>query len=64
MLAYLFVYRDDLASGIRRLRREQLTDGKADDRRRLHEALQMLINACSGRSEKEANDCRTAAEKD
>jgi hypothetical protein len=61
--AYMFVYRDDLASGIRLLKKEQVTVGSADDRRRLNDALQMLVDDCNGRGEKEAEACKDAAAK-
>jgi hypothetical protein len=59
-LAYMFVYRDDLASGIRLLKKEELTSQTADHLRRLKGALQMLINDCKGRSEKESEECKNA----
>jgi hypothetical protein len=56
--AYMFVYRDDLAAGIHQLKKEKLTARSPDARRRLSEALKMLIDACRGRSEKEAQACK------
>jgi len=58
--AYMFVYRDDLPSGIRQLKKEELTAHSADARRRLSDALQKLIDACNGRSDREATECKNA----
>ena len=59
----MFVYRDDLVSGIRLLRREEERSKNADNRHRLSDALGMLIDACNSRSAKEAEDCKNAARK-
>jgi hypothetical protein len=58
---YMFVYRDDLASGIRLLRRKELIAKSADARRRLTDALRMLMDACDSRNEQEAQPCKDAA---
>jgi|SRR5712671_2478927 len=58
---YMFVYRDDLASGIRQLRKEKLIARSAAARRRLSDALQMLMDACNNRGEQEARACNNSA---
>jgi hypothetical protein len=58
---YMFVYRDDLASGIRQLKKQEMIVKSADARRRLSSTLKMLADACSGRSEAEAQLCNNAA---
>ncbi len=60
---YMFVYRDDLASGIRLLKKEELLVQSADARSRLRDAVQMLVDACNGRGGKEAEQCKNTAEK-
>ena len=62
-IAYMLIYRDDLASGIRLLKKEELTSGTPAHRRRVSDALQMLIDDCNGRSGKEAEACKNAAGK-
>jgi hypothetical protein len=59
--AYASIYRDDLSSGIRTLKTEELRAKTDDERRRLSQARQKLIDACNARDEKEARACRYAA---
>jgi hypothetical protein len=61
MSAYESVYRDDLWSGIRGLKTAELLAKTDDERHRLHEASQKLIDACNARDEKQAEACRNAA---
>jgi hypothetical protein len=61
--AYLSVYRDDLASGVRQLQKEGLITKSAEARHRLSEAQTLLIGDCSKRTEPEAQSCRDAAGK-
>jgi hypothetical protein len=56
-LAYLFVYRDDLASGIRILRDQAALSKTEDVRRRLNEDRRTLIEACKARGGSEAEAC-------
>ena len=58
--AYMFIYRDDLAKGIRLLRKEELRSKDSSNRQRLSNALRMLVNECDGRAKKEAQECRSA----
>jgi hypothetical protein len=58
---YLCVYRDDLASGIRQLKKEGLIAKSSEARHRLSETLAMLIDDCNHRTEPEAQSCRDAA---
>jgi hypothetical protein len=58
--AYMYIYRDDLAKGIRLLRKEQLRSKDSSSRRKLSDALRMLVNACEGRTKQEAQACRNA----
>jgi len=58
--AYMYIYRDDLAKGIRLLRKEQLRSKDSSSRRKLSDALRMLANACEGRTRQEAQACRNA----
>jgi len=60
---YLSVYRDDLASGIRQLKKEGLIVKSSEARHRLSETLAMLIDDCNNRTESEAQSCRDAAAK-
>jgi hypothetical protein len=60
-LAFLFVYRDDLASGIRLLKKEERTATTTDDRQRLNQSLEKLFEACAARLGKEAQECKKAA---
>lgn len=55
---FMFVYRDDLAAGIRQLKKEQQAAKSADTRHRLNEALEMMLEACNSRSEQEARACK------
>jgi hypothetical protein len=59
--AYEYVYRDELWSGIRELRKTRSLAKTDEERRRLNKALQKLINECNARDEKEAQACRYAA---
>jgi hypothetical protein len=58
---YEYVYRDDLSSGIRGLKTAELLAKTDDERRRLNEARQKLIDECNARDEKQAQACRYAA---
>jgi hypothetical protein len=58
---YQAVYRDDLASGIRLLKKEELVAVSSDARHRLRDAAELLIDDCSRRSEPEAQRCKTVA---
>jgi hypothetical protein len=58
---YQAVYRDDLASGIRLLKKEELVAISSEARHRLREATELLIDDCSGRSEPEAQRCKNVA---
>jgi len=60
----MFVYRDDLATGVLLLKKEELVAKSADARRRLDGALRMLLDDCNGRSEKEVEQCKGAAGKE
>jgi len=55
--AYLFVYRDDLASAIRLLKKQHASARSAEGRSRLSNALQKLIDDCNGRAEQEKQAC-------
>jgi hypothetical protein len=59
--AYESVYRDDMPSGIGVLKTAELLAKTDDERQRLKEARQKLIDACSARGEKEAEACGYAA---
>jgi hypothetical protein len=59
--AYASIYRDDLSSGIRTLKAEELRAKTDDERRRLSQARQKLVDDCNARDEKEARACRYAA---
>lgn len=58
---YQAVYRDDLASGIRLLKKEELVAVSSEARHRLREAAELLIDDCSKRSEPEARRCKNVA---
>src|SRR5579859_324833 len=58
---YQAVYRDDLASGIRLLKKEELVAVSSEARHRLREAAELLIDDCSKRSEPEARRCKNLA---
>jgi len=59
--AFADIYRDDLASGIRTLKTAELLAKTDDERRRLTDARQKLIDECNARGENEAERCRNAA---
>jgi hypothetical protein len=59
--AYQAVYRDDLASGIRLLRNEELAANLPDGQRRFQKVQKMLIDDCRGRGEEERQACNAAA---
>jgi HEAT repeat protein len=56
--AYEYIYRDDLASGIRGLQTAELLAKTDNQRRRLLEARQKLIEACNSGDEEEAQKCK------
>ncbi len=58
---YQAVYRDDLALGIRLLKKEELVAISSDARHRLREAAELLFDDCSKRSETEARRCKNVA---
>jgi len=58
-VAYLFVYRDDLAGGIRLLQRQEKIASSELARQRLSTTIQMLKEDCDGRTPKEVRACRT-----
>jgi hypothetical protein len=60
--AYLFVYRDDLAMGIRILKREELIAKSESDRAGLREALKILTDDCRSRAEQDAESCKSATQ--
>lgn len=61
-LTYLFVYRDDLAEGIRNLKQQE--NVSQDPRRtRLAEAEKVLLDACKARGKPAEQECNVAAEK-
>ena len=59
--AYEYVYRDDLSSGIRGLKTATRLAKTDDERRRLNEALQKLLDACNAGDETGAQACGYAA---
>lgn len=61
-LAYLFIYRDNLAAGLKGLKNEQLKSTVAQDRTRIGDALGLLSDACTGRSDAEAQECKRVIE--
>lgn len=60
---YLFVYRDDLASGIRQIKQAERAASSVEARRKLQVTMQMLMDACNGRPEHDAQLCKDAASK-
>jgi hypothetical protein len=61
-LAYSFIYRDDLASGIRRARQAWSNSKTAPGREHLRTLVDLLLDDCKGRGTKEAEECKTALE--
>jgi hypothetical protein len=59
--AYQAIYRDDLASGIRLLKSEELVANSTDAQNRLGKVLRILIDDCKGRSASESQQCQDAA---
>jgi hypothetical protein len=59
---YMFVYRDDLASGIRQLKREESIAKSADALRRLSKARKMLVDTCNGLNQQKS--CKDADQED
>jgi hypothetical protein len=62
--AYQAIYRDDLASGIRLIRSEELAANSTNAQSSLRRVLRMLIEDCTQRSEQESQACRDAARRD
>ena len=62
--AYQAIYRDDLASGIRLLRIEELAANSTDAQSRLRKVLRMLVEDCTHRSEQESQTCQDATRRD
>ena len=58
---YLFVYRDDLPSGIRQLKKEERIATTVTARRGLSETMKALLDACAARGDPEARLCTDAA---
>ena len=58
---YESVYRDDLSSGIRILKTAELLAKTEEERRRLNEARQKLIDACNARGDRSVEACNDAA---
>jgi len=58
---YEYVYRDDLASGIRELQAAMALAESEGERRRLENACQKLAEACKSGGKAEAQACETAS---
>jgi hypothetical protein len=61
---YLFIYRDELATGIQLLRREVRSTKASKDKFRLSSALRVLNDACAGRTKEEWEKCKIELSKD
>jgi hypothetical protein len=62
-LAYSSIYRDDLASGIRRAREQESHSNSVSGREHLRNLVDVLLQQCNGRLAKEAEECKNAVEK-
>ncbi len=62
-LAYNLIYRDDLASGIRRVERDESRSNSAVGRQHLRDLLTLLLQDCNGRTREEAEGCKNAVAK-
>lgn len=58
---YSAIFRDDLSEGIRALKTAELLAKTEDERHRLNDARQVLMNQCSHRDEQQSQACKSAA---